>query len=43
MCSVIDDPENQYSKSRDCMILKLLDAFYHVTKSDLSYDEYRML
>ena len=43
MYSVVNDPENRYSKSCDCMILKLLDVFYHVTKSDLSYDEYRML
>jgi len=43
MCNVIDDPENRYSKACDCMILKLLDAFHHVTKSDLSYDKYRML
>ena len=42
MCSVIDNPENRYSKSCDCMILKLFDVFYHVTKSDLSYNKYRM-
>ena len=43
MCSVIDNPENRYSKYCDCMILKLLDVFYHVSKSDLSYDKYRTL
>ena len=43
MCSVINDPENWYSKSFDCMILKLFDVFSHVVEPDLSYDIYRMM
>ena len=41
--NVVNDPQNQHSKNYICVVLNMLNVFYLVTKSDLSYDYYRML
>ena len=41
--NVISEPENRHSKHYDCVVLNLINVVYHLTKSDLSYDDYRMV
>ena len=43
MINVTSDPENQHSKDYYYVVLNLLDVFNHLTKSDLSYNDWRMM
>ena len=41
--NVVSEPKNQHSKHYDCVVLSLINVVYHPTKSDLSYDDWRMV
>ena len=40
---VVSKPENRHSKHYDCVVLSLINVVHHPTKSDLSYDDWRMM
>ncbi len=43
MINVTSEPENQHSKHYEYVVLNQINVVYHLTKLDLSYDDYMMM